>query len=115
MDLRLIVPGGEFLQGDPAFGFEADIDQGGVVLDRDDTPLDDGAFKAVGATHRFIEQGREILFRAEFGGFGCYGHSLSSIPDCGKASRRDRSGRAAGRKSGAAALTGPAKRDRHRG
>src|SRR5260370_40172925 len=40
MDLGLIAPGGEFLQRDPAFGFEADLDEGGLVLDRDDAALD---------------------------------------------------------------------------
>ena len=68
------------LSGDAAFRFEADIDEGGIVLDRDDPPLDDGAFETVGDAKRFIEQRGETLFRAEFGGFYCDGHSFSSIP-----------------------------------
>ena len=40
--------GGEFLQGDAAFRFEADIDQHRVVFDGDDPTLDDRAFETVG-------------------------------------------------------------------
>ena len=46
MDVGLGAAGGEFLQRHAAFRFEADIDQRGVVLDRDDAALDDGAFEA---------------------------------------------------------------------
>src|SRR4029077_2379816 len=50
------------------------------VLDRDDASFYDGAFKTVGDAKRLIEQRGETLFWAEFGGFYCDGHSLSSIP-----------------------------------
>jgi len=73
--------GREFLQRHAAFGFEADIDQRGVILDADDAALDDGAFEAVGDAHRFIEQRGEALPLGD-SGLGCGGHSFSSIPDC---------------------------------
>src|SRR5579862_523933 len=79
LDLRPGAAGGEFLQRDAAFRFEADIDEGGIILDRDHTPLDDGAFEPVGDAKRLIEQ-RGKAFLPSDGGFCCYGHSFSSIP-----------------------------------
>src|SRR5439155_19933932 len=83
VDLRRGAADGEFLQRDAAFRFEADIDQRGIILNRDDPALDDGAFEATDADpERLIEQRGETFFRGGFHGFGCYGHSFSSIPDC---------------------------------
>ncbi len=82
MDLGFVAASGrEFLQRHAAFGFEADIDQRGVILDADDAALDDGALEAVGDAHRFIEQRGEALPLGD-SGLGCGGHSFSSIPDC---------------------------------
>ncbi len=82
-----------------ALRFEADIDQGGVVLDRDDPPLDDGAFEPVGAdAKRLVKHRGKTFLRAEFGGFCCYGHSVSSIPDITSGSAGIAAERAAGRK-----------------
>src|SRR5205823_3935522 len=105
------VAGGEFLQRYPAFGFEPDVNQGGIVLDGDDAALDDGAFQTGGGdAERLLEQRGETLSRAEFGGFGCYGHSFSSIPDCGKRLRRDQTERAAGEKRARPHGPGPARK-----
>ena len=68
MDLGLGAAGGEFLERHAAFRFEADIDQHGVVLDRDDPALDDGAFETVGDTERFIEQRGKTLLRRRLPG-----------------------------------------------
>ncbi len=80
---------GEFLERHPPFGFEADIDQRGVVLDRDHAALDDGPFETVGHSHRLVEQrGKAFL------GGGCGfsdRHSCSSIPICERL-RRDQHG-----------------------
>ena len=46
LDLRALPGRGEFLERDAAFGLQADIDEGGVVLDRDDGALEHGAFEA---------------------------------------------------------------------
>ena len=84
LDLGRGAADGEFLERDAALRFEADIDQGKVVLDRDDLALDDGPFEPAGAggdPERLVEQRGEILFRSrDFGGFCCDGHSFSSIP-----------------------------------
>src|SRR3989442_1397441 len=65
MDIRRGAGDGELLERDAHFRFEADIDERGIVLDRDHPALDDGAFETVGDAKRFIEQRGETLFRAE--------------------------------------------------
>ena len=62
MDLGFGASGGELLQRNAALRFEADIDQHGVVLDRDDPALDDGAFETVDDPERFIEERGKALF-----------------------------------------------------
>ena len=47
---------GEFLQGDAAFGLEADIDERVVVLDGDDRALEDGAFKTIMCPEELIQE-----------------------------------------------------------
>jgi hypothetical protein len=52
----------ELAEPDAAFGLQADVDDGHVVLDTGDGALDDAAFEAfVLAAERFIEERREIL------------------------------------------------------
>ena len=53
---------GEFLERHAPFGLEADIDDGEIILDRDDAALGHGAVEAGGALQRFLEQCCEILF-----------------------------------------------------
>ena len=60
--------GGEFLQRHAALRFEADIDQHGIVLDRDDPAFDDGAFETAGDAQRFVEKRGETLFRRRLPG-----------------------------------------------
>jgi hypothetical protein len=62
MDLGLGAPSGELLQRNATLRFQADIDQHGVVLDRDDPALDDGALQRVDDTERFIEERGKALF-----------------------------------------------------
>ena len=44
LDFALAAGPGEFAQRHAAFGLQADVDDGHVLLDRDDGALDDGAF-----------------------------------------------------------------------
>src|SRR5262249_23518022 len=62
-DLDIVLPAraGEFAQGDAAFGLEADVDDGEILLDPDDDAFDDGSFLQVSVTERFFEQLGEIL------------------------------------------------------
>ena len=62
MDLGLRASGGELLQRNAALRFQADIDQHGVVLDRDDPALDDGTFETGDDPERFIEERGKALF-----------------------------------------------------
>jgi hypothetical protein len=55
---------GEFLEGDPALGLRADVDDGDVLLDRDDPSLDDRAFLDFGLLEGFREHRGEIFARA---------------------------------------------------
>ena len=52
---------GEFAQRHAAFGFQADIDDGHVFLDRNHLALDDGAFLKVAAGKGLIEHRGEIV------------------------------------------------------
>ena len=51
----------EFLEGDAAFGLQADIDDGEFVGQADDAAGDDGAVEAGVPAEGFIEQGGEIF------------------------------------------------------
>ena len=70
----------EFLERDAAFGLEADIDDGEILLDRDDGALDDGALGHVVGAEALVEQGREILAR-HFSCLQC--HTVSLAPAVG--------------------------------
>ena len=94
MDLGLGAAGGEFLQRHAAFRFEADIDQRGVVLDRDDPALDDGAFEAVGDAERFIEQRGEALLCRRLPASSA--PFLSSLPEFRRSAGIERSARPTG-------------------
>src|SRR5271154_7033463 len=63
MKVGLVAPGGELLQRHAAFRFEADIDEHGVVFDRNDPALDDRAFQTVDHAQGFVEKRGEILLR----------------------------------------------------
>ena len=51
----------KFFQGNAAFGLEADIDDGNVLLDRDDGALDDVAFLERRGGQRLFKQCRELV------------------------------------------------------
>ena len=77
IDLDLVADGqfgllagrGEFAQRHAAFGFQADVDDGEVVLDRGDDAVDDAAFEAfILAAEGFVEHRGEIVAR---GGCRC--------------------------------------------
>ncbi len=52
---------GEFAQRHAAFGLEADVNDGHVLLDRNNGALDDGAFLKVAAGERLVEHGGKIV------------------------------------------------------
>ena len=58
----------EFLEGDAAFGLEAEIDDGDIFFDRDDDALDDGAFKGLVLAIALVEKRCKILARRRVGG-----------------------------------------------
>src|SRR5207302_2044470 len=62
IDLELGASGGELLERNAALRFQADIDQHGVVLDRDDSALDDGALETGDDPERFIKERGKALF-----------------------------------------------------
>ncbi len=63
-DLGLLAGRGELAQRHAAFGFQADVDDGEVVLDRGDDAGDDAAFEAlVLAAEGFVEHRGEIVAR----------------------------------------------------
>ena len=106
IDLGRAAAGREFLERHAAFGFEADIDQRGVVLDRDDPALDDGAFETAGGDARATRRAA----RRNFPSMAISAVSVTAIPSprsrlckCGPAGIEAE--RAAGMESGAAALT----------
>src|SRR5713226_2617673 len=72
---RRLAGGGELLEIDAALGFEADIDQHRIILDRDDATLDDGAFEAARPAQGLIQQSGETLFlRGGHFATRCYSH-----------------------------------------
>jgi hypothetical protein len=68
LDLGRAARTGEFPQGDPAFGFQPDIDDGDVTLDGNHRALDDCTFLQVAITERFIDQLGKIFARRRGGG-----------------------------------------------
>ena len=60
----------EFLERDAALGLEADVDDGEILFDRDDSPLDDRPFHHLVGVEGLCEKGGEIFFR----GGGSYRH-----------------------------------------
>ena len=63
---------GEFLQGNAAFGLEADVHHGEIVFDRNDGALDDGAFLGALGLEALLQHGREVFAggRGDRGGLG---------------------------------------------
>jgi hypothetical protein len=53
----------EFLEGHAAFGLEADVDDGHVLLDGDDAALDDRTFLHIDLGEGLLQHRREILAR----------------------------------------------------
>ena len=68
---------GEFLQRHAAFGLQADIDHGEVILDGDDLALDDVAFLGRLGHEALFQHGREIV--AAGGGDGILGIDLARV------------------------------------
>ncbi len=80
-DLELVLPAraGEFADRHASFGLRADVDDGDVLLEADDRPLDDGPFHKTALGERLFEQLGEILTRRRGGSSG--GHELSQSAD----------------------------------
>jgi hypothetical protein len=78
-DLQLAFPAGasEFLECDTAFRLGADVDNGHVLLDRDDATLDDGPFGDLVLEEALLEEGGEIIAARATPQSGTCGHSLS--------------------------------------
>ncbi len=55
------VGGAEFLQRDAALGLQADVDDGEVLLDRDDQAGHHRAFDEITSAQRFFQQGGEVV------------------------------------------------------
>src|SRR5580698_8563902 len=72
---------GEFAQRHAAFGFQADIDDGHVFLDRNHLALDDGAFLKVAAGKGLIEHRGEIVAGGTIG-TSSRSHLFSRCGDC---------------------------------
>jgi hypothetical protein len=79
---RIAAVAGEFLEGDAAFGLQTDVDDGDVLLDGDDAPLDDGTFEGLVIAIALFEQGGKIFARGRAIGRG--GHFLSWGPRSGR-------------------------------
>src|SRR5712691_7186445 len=77
LDVGLPARSREFAQRDASLGFGADIDDGEVLLDADDRPLDDGALLRAALGKGLFEQFREIFARRR-GGTDGGGHEHSS-------------------------------------
>ena len=75
LDLAAAAGAGELADRDAAFGLGADVDDGHVLLDRDDRALDDGAFLQIALAERLIEHCGKIFARGRGSGSG--GHVVS--------------------------------------
>src|SRR5262249_27012889 len=69
----------EFPQRHATLGLGADVDDGKILLDPDDCPLDDSAFLGTAVGEGLLEQLGKILTR-RYGGTGS-GHEYSRISD----------------------------------
>ena len=63
LDLAVFAGLGEFLQGNAAFGLEANVDDHVVAFDGDHAPPKNGSLEGRTAAKLLIEQGGEILLR----------------------------------------------------
>src|ERR1700722_9238420 len=68
-DFDLVTAAGarEFAQRHPAFGLEADIDDGHVLLYAHNRPFDDGAFLQIPPAKRFLDHAGEVFARRRGG------------------------------------------------
>ena len=57
----------EFPQGHPAFGLQPDVDDGEVLLDADNSPLDDGPFLQISCLEGFVEHRSKVFARRRGG------------------------------------------------
>src|SRR5262249_8120839 len=78
LDVRLPARPREFAQRDAPLGLGADVDDGEVLLDADDRPLDDGAFLRAALGEGLFKHFREIVARRR-GGTGGGGHEHSLL------------------------------------
>src|SRR6185295_16654388 len=67
LDLATASGSGKFAQRDATFGLGADIDDGEVLLDRDDLTLDDGPFLQAALGERLFEHRGKIFARGRGG------------------------------------------------
>jgi hypothetical protein len=65
----------EFAQRHPAFGLQADIDDGHVLLDPHDRPFDDGSLLQVTIAKRFLDHAGEVFARRRGGRYLSHEHS----------------------------------------
>src|SRR5215467_1167173 len=78
LDVGLPARSREFAQRDASLGLGADVDDGEILLDADDRPLDDGALLRAALGKGLFEHFREIFARRRGGtGGGGHEHSLS--------------------------------------
>src|SRR6267154_2158395 len=63
LELAVAARSGEFADRDPALGLQADVDDGHVLFDGDDGPLDDGSFVQIALGKRLLEHRGEIFAR----------------------------------------------------
>ena len=75
LDFVAAAGAGEFAERDAAFGLQADVDDGEVLLDADDGALDDGAFLQIALAEGLIEHRGKIFARGR--GSGSSGHEVS--------------------------------------
>src|SRR5258708_4033422 len=78
LDIAFAARSCEFAQRHPAFGLQADVDDGHVLFNRDDLALDDRAFLQVAAGKGFIEHRGEIVAGRIIGSSSSGSHLFSS-------------------------------------
>ena len=79
LERALAAGAGEFLYRHAAFGLQADVDNGDVLLDADHLALDDRAFMQVDAAEGFLQHCGEVFAGGLSGLFGGGGHRFSWI------------------------------------
>ena len=62
LDLRGLARHAEFLERNAPFGFQTDLDQYVIAVDRKNRSLDDGTFCQVAVAKAFLQQGSEVFF-----------------------------------------------------